>query len=379
MERLGIAFEELGHNFYPVSTNGLGNSCFGEEKILKSTIALQDFGPGKEKIDIDLTYTIMANLPKRFLSNSKYKCCIYNYETQWWPKDWKKYYGLADFYFPSSNFSAEIFHLNGILKEKIFVIPHGIDTKVFNPNIPSIKINTEKKYKFVSVCAPHFRKNIDILLEAFCEAFTKQDDVCLVLKTKVFKHSDGIYDEIKNPKGRKGFEIVIGDIFKKLKDKHGDRIPEIVLLNGHVDNVASIYNACNTHITTTGAEGWCLPILESMASGLLNICPNYSGHLDFANVDNSLLINTHLAPAKQTEQYWGYNPKSTIGRPDKQHLTELMYKAVKEHNTLLEKFKPNMYKTVKELSWTSAAQKIIDATEGKLDHYKPKTYNWWPK
>jgi len=379
MKELVKAFDQLGHNTNILSTNGLNETTFPKEKMIKSISELQKFGSGKKAIDIDFTYTVPQNFPERFLPNSKAKCAIYNYETTIWPREWRRFYGLVDYYLPSSNFSAEVFYMNGIPKEKIFVIPHGVDTSLFNPSIPAIKLKTNKKFKFISVVAPHMRKNIDLLLEAYCEAFTASDDVCLVLKTKLFKHSDGEYNAQKNPKGRKGFEIVVGDIFRRLVEKYGKNMPEIELLLGQVENVASIYNACQCHITTTGAEGYGLPILESMGSGLINICPNYSGQLDFANTDNSLLIDTKLRSAKQFEQYWGYNPQSQIGQPSKKHTIELMQKAVKEYDMLMARFKPNMEKTVKELSWQNAAQKIIDATQGKIAHYKPGTYNWWPK
>lgn len=377
MSRLAQALEELGNNVYFQSTNGLSKNSdeyLNEERMIKSVVALQKFGPGRRAIDIDLTYTVPANLPKRFLANSKAKCVIYNYETTRWQDNWRRFYDLADYYFPSSNFSAEVFHINGIPKEKIFVIPHGVDTKVFNPNIPKVKLKTKKKFKFVSVVAPHYRKNIPLMLDAYCKAFTAKDDVCLVLKTKIYKHSDGIYDMHKNPKGRKAFEIVLGDVFKKLVKKYGKNMPEIELLNGHVSNVSSIYNACDVHITTTGSEGFGLPLIEAMACGLLSIAPRYSGQLDFMNDDNSLLIDTSMRYAKSVEQYWTFNPKSKISEASLEHTVELMRKAYREYDQLIKKFKPNMKKTVELFSWHSAAQKIVDATQGNMPHYIPGTY-----
>lgn len=375
MDRLMHAFEELGHNTYVASTNGLADASeVAQKRLVESILKLSEYGPGKKAIDIDITYTVPQNFPQRFLANSKNKCAIYNYEVTYWHPQWRKFYHLVDYYFPSSNFSAEVFCVNGVPPEKTFVIPHGVDTSIFNPDIPKVKLNTKKKFKFVSVVAPHFRKNIELLLEAYCEAFTAKDDVCLVLKTKLYKHSDGKYDMQKNPKGRKAFEIVVGDIFKKLYKRHGKNIPEIEILNGHVEHVASIYNACDCHITTTGAEGFGMPLLESMACGLMNIAPNYSGQLDFMNKDNSLLIDTKMRHAIPFEQYWTFNPKSKIGQADKKHTIELMRKAYKEHDTLMEKFKPNMDKIVEEFSWTNASQKIVDVVEGRVPHYVPGTY-----
>jgi len=113
--RLCEAFERLGHNMYPISTNGIKNSdpYMTEQKMLESVLALQNFGTKTGRsIDIDWCYTVPSNFPKRFLPNSKKKCAIYNYETTLWPNSWKKYYHLVDCYFPSSDFSAEIFGPN---------------------------------------------------------------------------------------------------------------------------------------------------------------------------------------------------------------------------------------------------------------------------
>jgi glycosyltransferase involved in cell wall biosynthesis len=381
ISRLMEAFENIGHNVFVCSTNGIGNNneFITNQKLLKSVLELQKFGPGKQAIDIDLTYTVPSNFPQRFLANSKAKCAIYNFEVTRWHPDWKRFYHLADYYFPSSNFSAEIFYMNEVPQDKIFTIPHGVDTKVFNSSIPKIKLNTKKKFKFVTVAEPHYRKNIELLLNAYCEAFTSKDDVCLVLKTKVYKHTDGIYDIQKNPNGRKAFEIVLGDVFKELYKKFGNNIPEIEILHGFVDNVASIYNACDCHITTTGAEGYGLPILESLSCGLLSIAPRYSGQLDFLNDENGLLIDTKLRLAKNVEQYWTFNPKSQIGQVSKEHTIEMMHKAYKEYDILMEKFRPEMKKTAESLSWDSAAKKIIDAVSGNMQPYVPGTYNWWPK
>jgi len=377
MSGLAQAFEKLGHNNHFVSTNGLvgNNSYFTEQKMIESALALQAFGPGKKQVSVDLCYTVPNNFPARFLANSKNKCVIYNYET-WptWPKSWTKFYSIPDFYFPSSNFSAEIFLLNKVPAEKTFVIPHGVDVKMFNPDIPPVRLKTKKKFKFVTVVAPHYRKNIGALLNAYCRAFSPKDDVCLVLKTKVYKHSDGIHDAKTNVKGRKQFEIVLGDIFKELHKKYGNKIPEIELLTGFVDNVASIYNSCDCHVTTTGSEGWGLPMLESMACGLINIAPRYSGQMHFMHDNNSLLIDTGIRNAIASEQYWQFDPNAKIGEPSVNHTAELMRKVYENRDKLREKFLPEMKKTVENFSWTNAAQLIIDVVEGKVSPYEKGTY-----
>jgi hypothetical protein len=113
--------------------------------------------------------------------------------------------------------------------------------------------------------------------------------------------------------------------------------------------------------------------------GMINIAPNYSGHLQFMNKNNSLLIDTKLVKAKANEQYWHFDKRNVSGEPSTQHMIELMIKAHKEYDLLLDKFRPEVEKIVNKYSWKYAAQLIIDATEGKIQHYIPGTYNWWPK
>ena len=366
---------EKDHNVLYVSTNGVsGNPFVKSEDLIKSAILLQEFGPGKKQIDIDITYTIPPNLTHRFLNNSKNKCVVYNYEYAHWPKEWKQFYGLATHWFPSSNFSAEIFVKNGIPKEKVFVIPHGVDTHTFNSNIKPIKLKTEKKFKFVSVTAPHSRKNIDILLDAYCKTFTKNDDVCLILKTKIYKHSDGIFDEQKNINGRKAFEICIGDVFQELVKKYGKNMPEIELSTGHLDNVSSLYNACQAHITAAGCEGFGMPLLESMACGLISIAPNYSGQTDFMNTSNSILYDVAMRKAKIEDQYWHSDKRNLISIPKIESLQSAMVQVYKNYDSLKNEFAPTMSKVVEDYSWKNAKEKIIKSVNGELPHYMPGTY-----
>jgi len=380
------AFDALGHNSYVLSTNGMNQSLFTKKnKMIDSVLALQDFGPGKKSIDLDFCFTVPQNFPQRFLKNSKVKAAIYAYEYLWWPPAWKQYYKYIDMMFAPSDFGAEVFYNNGVPIDKIFVAEHGVNPKKFNSSIPAMKLKTDKSYRFLSICAPHYRKKLHILLDAYCRAFKKSDDVCLVLKTKMYKHSDGEWNDKTNPKGRKGFEVVLGDIFKELYQKYGKNIPSIEIIDRRIDELGGLYNSCNTFVSTPSSECFLIPACEALFSGgitgkgMLNIAPFYSGQLQFANDTNSLLIDTKLVKAKSNEQYWGLDDRNMSGEPNVDHTAELMLLAYKNYDALLEKFRPGREKIMLEFTWDSAAQKMIDIIDGKIEHYIPGTYNWWPK
>lgn len=353
---LGNAFEEMGHRFLPVSTNGCNEKLFNRPNIISQSILdLDKLKRTSTPVDLDLTYTIPLNFSSRFLPNSRKKAAIYAYEYQHWPTQWKKFYHFVNLYFPPSKFAAEIFIANGIPKEKVFVVPHGVDQTKFNSTITPYQLKTKKSFKFVSVVAPHSRKRIDIMLKAYCEAFTSKDDVCLVLKTKAYRKKDQ----------RHGYEICVADWLDDLRRKYGAQMPEIELIQNRIDNIASIYTACQVNVSTTGSECFYIPGLESMACGLVNIATNFSGHLDFLNSKNSLLISYKMVPALKEDQYWHFDPRNKIAQANQGHTAELMLKSYKEYAQLREQFMPEMNRIVEEYSWKNAAQKILDCCKDK--------------
>lgn len=364
LTELGNAFEDLGHRFMPISTNGMNEKLFKRQNIMvQSIMDLERLKRTNIPIDLDLTFTIPQNFPSRFLSNSKHKAAIYAYEYRYWAPQWKRFYDLADLYFPPSNFGAEIFAINGIPEEKIFVVPHGVDTTKFNTNVPKYPLKTKKSFKFVSIVAPHSRKRINILLNAFCEAFDKNDDVCLVLKTKIYDKKDT----------KQAYEICVGKFIDELHKKYEDSMPEIEIVQERVDNVAAIYNACNVNISTTGSEAFYIPGIESMACGLINVVTGYGGHLDFMNKQNSLLIDYKLTMATKEDQYWNFDPRNKIAQANQIHTSEMMIKAYKEYKQLTMQFNESMKKTVELFSWKNAAKMMLDTCDGKINHYKKGT------
>lgn len=368
---LANAFYDLGHNFMAISTNGMNQSLFKRKNMMiDSLLGVQKFGPGKQAIDLDLTYTVPQNFGQRFLSNSKHKAAIYTFEYQYWRSDWRQYYGLVDLYFPPSDFAAEVFYNNGVPADRIFVVPHGIDLSKFNATIPPYPLKTSKSFRFLSVVAPHSRKRIDVLLKAYCEAFTAKDDVCLVLKTKLFDRADTT---------RQPYEVCVGEYLNELRTKYGSYMPEIEVVDQRLNQVCSLYNACHVHITTTGSEGWGIPMLEAMAAGgttgrgLVNIATNYSGQLHFLNPNNSLLIDYKFVPALPEDQYWGFDARNKLAQADQTHTSELMIKAYREYESLLDRFVPEARRTVEQYTWVKAAQRMLDVCDGKVQPYVPGT------
>lgn len=165
---------------------------------------------------------------------------------------------------------------SGIVSRNIKVIPHGIDENTFKPTGEKFPLPTKKAFKFVFVGAAIVRKGIDVLLKAYGQAFSPEEDVSLVIKD----HSkDVFYSGIK-------FK---DEILKLANDK---TYPELIYIDRYLstEELASLYRACDVGVFPYRAEGFSITILESMACGVPPIVPKFGACLDFCTSSNSLLV-----------------------------------------------------------------------------------------
>lgn len=190
-----------------------------------------------------------------------------------WIEAWRDQ--LDDLWVPSA-YVRDCYVRSGMPADRVHVVPNGVDTEKFRPSAPKLRLKTRKSFKFLFVGGTIGRKGIDILLKAYTSAFTRADDVCLVIKDM----------------GRQSF----------YKGQTADRIiaryqadpttPEIEYIDRTLDDreLAGLYTACDCLVHPYRGEGFGLPIAEAMASGLPVIVTDYGAALDFCNAENAYLI-----------------------------------------------------------------------------------------
>jgi glycosyltransferase involved in cell wall biosynthesis len=298
--------------------------------------------------DLELAYTIPYQGPRRFYPDSKCRAIIWNFESSILPPGWQLYSRSVDYILPSSQFSYDIFANNGVPKEKLLVVPHGVDTNVFNSEIPPFKLKTKKRVKFLHNAIPHHRKLHERVIKGFVETFTAKDDVCLVLKTKFVK-----------PSKEKLFDVDVKDILTKaLKGKKNP--PEIEVINTFIPDIGSLYTACDVVVSMSSTEGFWLPGLEALACGSLIIAPRHGGQLDFLNDENSILIDAGEMAAPASMQYWAYMKGAVVGDPDIEHYKETLKRVYENLDEEKARIQKAGHETVKKFTWEAAAQMILD-------------------
>jgi len=355
-QNLSREFIRMGHDVDLFSTNGLTHfpedlksnlrGCVTENDTITPDNFVEMVASKLDKqYDMQLSYTALRNFCNYFIRGEKNRFGIWNYETTVLPTAFAKYYKCVDKVLPSSQFSKKIFTDNGMPADHQVVVPHGIYLERFQ-NLGKYPLKTQKKYKILcNIAQPHLRKNLPGLLRSYGKAFTKKDDVCLVLKVAR-----------KSP--QPGFDVNVGDLLHRWNEEfknHG----EIEIVDKFIVDIETLYNSCDIVLTMANAECFWMPGLEGFAANKIVIAPRYGGQLDYMNDENSILIDGKEIRADYKMQYWEPSPYAKCFDPDTTQCAEKLRDVVKNYDDYLAKFSPKMQELLPEYTWTKAAEKII--------------------
>jgi len=345
-QELGRSFLKLGHDVEFISTDGV-----------KPEYVPADLLPYiKQKPEgsyfLQCSYTAIHNFPHYLAHGKKNRFGIWNYDATVPPKEMIRFHTFCDKFCPSSDFSGEIFAENGIPKEKIHVIPHGINLEEFQTK-EVYKLKTNKKRKILlNIATPHLRKNIKNTLKAYGEAFSKYDDVCLVIK--ISSKSKGENDKI--------FTVDFFDILRDFRKAYPDAA-EIEMVRGFIPSLASLYNACDIVFMMSNIEMWHLPSLEALACNKLVIASDWGGQTHFLNKDNSFQIKGDIVRMPREYQYWQPSPYAKMISPRIDDAANKLCDAVENYDTWMEKLGPEIKKTAEKFTWDNAAKMLLDLAE----------------
>jgi len=321
---------------------------------------IQRNAPDASNCDVQILYGHGDMVNK---NSGKYRIGFTMLEVDGYPKSWVEQLNKLDEVWTPTEYSKLAMQNSGVTKP-ITVIPLGVDPYRYNPNIKPLTLPLgEDHIKILALLDGDTRRNTDILISAYCEAFTQSDKVLLVIKASNQHIARNILEQL-------------GKI--KTNPNHA---PMTVLLDNH-DNmlmlpdylISSLYRSCDAFVSATSGEGWGMMGCEALSCGLPVIITSYKGASEaLRDTNNNLLpgvigVNYTIVPA--VSQHCAYYKGFKWAKPDKQDLINKFQYLVQNIQSEKEKALQGSEYMLKYKTWTHTAQKIIGVINGKNKQYE---------
>ena len=272
-------------------------------------VIVRDQNEMKDQPDIHIHIVV----PNEFQPVGKYNIGITaGLETTVIPQEWIEGCNRMDLVLASSKFSVEVMEQTVYRNEQgqelkiqkpMDVLFEGADTDIFyrkksgdeysKPLVEALdQVETNWNFLFVGHWLQgkigHDRKDVGNLIRTFFTAFRGNKSTGLILKTSgaspCIMDREDMLKKIKEVKIQSGIDE--------------SQLPNVYLLHCDLfdDEVNDLYNhpKVKAHISFTHGEGFGRPLLEASLSGKPVIAPNWSGHVDFLNKNNSILLDGGL-------------------------------------------------------------------------------------
>jgi glycosyltransferase involved in cell wall biosynthesis len=300
------------------------------------TGALPQF-PNSGKFKKNILFTMMETetIDKKFIE----KCNMF--QEVWVPCEW--------------NFKS--FKEFG-LKRSIKKITLGVDIDLYKPK----EREEREDFIFLSVFGWSLRKGYDILLRAFIRKFKDEDNVKLIIFSRLWG-SESFHKK----------EVITNTIKKICLSEKIEFNPEkIVFIGNGIEEkeMPNLYNHADCFVLPTRGDAWCLPAIEAGACEIPVISTNYGGQTEFLNEENSFLIKTEgfeNCSCLGLENISSYYSKDTkivkLGEESIKDLMEKMDFVYKNYNIAKSKSYILRKQIEEKFTWDHSAKKIISALQ----------------
>ena len=252
------------------------------------------------------------------------------FETSKIPSQWNsRMNNYMDYIWVPTKFQKEIFTAEGVINNKIRVIQESVDTDFYSPKfeqqiidfniagdtmpqytdldsndlqllVPLVAAKRQGRYFFFCNAKWEQRKGIFILLQAYMNEFSLDDESQLIILTNVYHSTNDFYDQLLKFAVSQG---VTGDFIEK----------KLIILSNLPQRIMPyIYSLSDAFVLPTRGEGWGRPIVESMSCGIPVIATNYSGPTEYLNTNNSFPLPIDgLVPCENWEGHQWAEPSLT--------------------------------------------------------------------
>ena len=315
-------------------------------------------------VDIDPDVLFLHAIPELFSDFSaidKPKIGITVWETTVLPKHWPSLLSQVDQIIVPCQFNRSLFSVDG--GPSVHVIPHSANPQLAGDNPESAQQFRKRwgispqTYVFYNVSDWNPRKAIWETLHAFLLSFTKNDDVCLVLKTE----SHG-YD-FANTRG--STKRPTTEIVEEISAAYPDPA-RIVLIDEFIshEEIRDLHFGADCYFSMAHSEGWGMGAFDAATVGNPVIITGWGGQCDFLSATNSFLINYKLTPVQEFNNWESYTDDQQWASADINHGISLLQWVFNHQDEAGEKGKQLRENIQSCYSSKSVTQKLVKVIDG---------------
>jgi glycosyltransferase involved in cell wall biosynthesis len=260
------------------------------------------------------------------------------WETTVMPRDKVAILRTMDEVWTPTNWGRGLLVENGLDADRVGVVPEGVDVETFKP--VGVERQEGRPFRFLFVGKWEARKGVELLIKAFCEEFSADEPVELVL------HGWNPY-------------VPYFDLDEHIRRAVGDRrvAPIVASTPLTEDALVRLYNSCDAFVLPTRAEGWGLPVTEAMACGLPVIVTDYSAPAEYLCDDYAYLIPVEkLVPVRDPFFFREGSALGVWAQPDMGALRGLMRRVYENPEEAKKKGRRARAKVCARLTWEHAAK-----------------------
>ncbi|QIL82166.1 glycosyltransferase family 4 protein [Diaphorobacter sp. HDW4A] len=228
------------------------------------------------------------------------------WETDRLPPHWPTLINLMDAVIVPTEWNRDVFRQGGV-QIPIIVTPHI--PKPMQPALPQDVFymrrrlpGLEGRYVFYTIGAWQQRKGMDCLVEAFCEAFSANDPVGLVIKSTPFDQERTLR-ETGNPQyipSRRQLAVLV----QRAQARLGRAVPPVHhVAEDLIDaDMQALHAVGDSFVSLNRGEGWGLGAFEAAALGKPVVITNWGGPLAFLDAKSAYLVSGQLVPVQMEVQ-----------------------------------------------------------------------------
>jgi glycosyltransferase involved in cell wall biosynthesis len=204
-----------------------------------------------------------------------------------------------------SHFVKEVLRDSGV-DVPIEVVWNGVSEHDPAAMTEAPELEELRTYRFLHVSSAFPRKGVDVLLDAYFDAFDGSDDVSLILKTFPNPHN------------------AVADLLASARARHPNP-PDVRWIDRDMDTptIQGLYNLSQCYVHPARGEGFGLPVAEAMAAGVPVISVAYSGLADFVSDETASTIPFELEKAEThfdiPYSVWAEPDRSALARQMRNH------------------------------------------------------------